>query len=118
MVRLNNRGMFASGSATVEARFLPLLDRIADALKDQPGHVQIVGYTDNQPIHNNLKFPSNFALSMARAEAAKTIIDRKIADPSRTSAEGRGESDPIAANTTPEGREQNRRIEIVLHRPQ
>lgn len=118
MIRLNNRGMFASGSATVEARFLPLLDRIADALKDQPGQVQIVGYTDNQPIRNNLKFPSNFALSMARAEAAKTIINRKIADPSRTAAEGRGESDPIAPNTTAEGREQNRRIEIVLHRPQ
>jgi len=118
MVRIKNRGMFASGSATVEARFLPLLDRIADALKSEPGQVQIVGYTDNQPIHNNLKFPSNFALSMGRAQAAKTIIDRKIADPSRTSAEGRGESDPIAPNTTPEGREENRRIEIVLHRPQ
>lgn len=110
--------MFASGSATVEARFLPLLDRIADALKSEPGQVQIVGYTDNQPIRNNLKFPSNFGLSMGRAQAAKTIIDRKIADPSRTSAEGRGESDPIAPNTTPEGREENRRIEIVLHRPQ
>jgi type VI secretion system protein ImpK len=118
LVRIKNRGMFASGSATVEARFFPLLDRIANGLKDEPGQVQIVGYTDNQPIRNNLKFPSNFQLSLARAEAAKAIIDRKIGDPSRTAAEGRGEADPLAPNTTPEGREENRRIEIVLHRPQ
>src|SRR5438874_3547494 len=118
LVRIKNRGMFASGSATVEARFFPLLDRIVAGLKDEPGQVQIVGYTDNQPIRNNLKFPSNFQLSLARAEAAKAIIDRKIGDRSRTAAEGRGESDPIAVNTTPEGREENRRIEIVLHRPQ
>ena len=118
LVRIKNRGMFASGSATVEARFFPLLDRIANGLKDEPGQVQIVGYTDNQPIRNNLKFPSNFQLSLARAEAAKAIIDRKIGDPSRTAAEGRGESDPLAPNSTAEGREENRRIEIVLHRPQ
>src|SRR5258707_659926 len=118
LVRIKNRGMFASGSATVEARFFPLLDRIANGLKDEPGQVQIVGYTDNQPIRNNLKFPSNFQLSLARAQAAKAIIDRKIGDSSRTTAEGRGESDPLAPNTTAEGREENRRIEIVLHRPQ
>jgi type VI secretion system protein ImpK len=115
IVRINNRGMFAPGSAVVEPRFFPLLDRIGRALQQEKGTVQIVGYTDNQPIHN-VQFPSNFQLSVARAEAAKKIIGGTLGDASRLSAEGRGEADPIASNATSDGREQNRRIEIVLHR--
>jgi len=116
VVRVRNRGMFAAGSATVEPRFIPLLDRIGQALKVEQGNVQVIGYTDNQPIHN-LQFPSNFELSMARAQAAKSILANTVGNPSRLAAEGRGEADPIASNTTLDGREQNRRIEIVLHRP-
>jgi type VI secretion system protein ImpK len=116
IVRVRNRGMFSPGSATVESRFLPLLDRIGQALKAEQGNVQVIGYTDNQPIHN-VQFPSNFQLSVARAEAAKNILGNTVGNASRLGAEGRGESDPIASNATLEGREQNRRIEIVLHRP-
>ena len=47
---------------------------------------------------------------------AKNILGNTVGDASRLTAEGRGESDPIASNATVEGREQNRRIEIVLHR--
>jgi type VI secretion system protein ImpK len=116
IVRIRNSGMFALGSATIEPRFVPLLDRIGRALKQEKGKVQVIGYTDNQPIHK-VQFPSNFQLSQARAEAAKSILGNTVGDASRLAAEGRGESDPIASNATPEGREQNRRIEIVLHRP-
>jgi type VI secretion system protein ImpK len=116
IVRVRNRGMFAPGSAIVEPRFIPLLDRIGQALKAEQGNVQVIGYTDNQPIHN-VQFPSNFQLSVARAEAAKNVLGTTVGDASRLAAEGRGESDPIASNATLEGREQNRRIEIVLHRP-
>jgi len=115
ILRIHNRGMFAPGSATVEARFIPLLDRIGRALKDEKGKLQVIGYTDDRPIHN-VQFPSNFQLSVARAEAAKGILASTIGDGARLNAEGRGQSDPIASNATPEGREQNRRIEIVLHR--
>jgi type VI secretion system protein ImpK len=117
IVRIRNRGMFAPGSAVVEPRFIPLLDRVGRALKAEEGSVQVVGYTDNQPIRHNIQFPSNFQLSVARAEAAKRILTNTVGDASRLAAEGRGESDPISTNATPEGREQNRRIEIVLHRP-
>ena len=105
-----------SGSAIVEPRFIPLLDRIGQALKAEQGNVQVIGYTDNQPIHN-VQFPSNFQLSVARAEAAKNVLGATVGDASRLAAEGRGEADPIASNATLEGREQNRRIEFVLHRP-
>jgi type VI secretion system protein ImpK len=116
IVRILNRGMFAAGSAIVEPRFMPLLDRVGRALKAEEGQVQVIGYTDDRPIHS-VQFPSNFQLSVARAEAAKNFLSTTIGGGSRLVAEGRGEADPIASNATPEGREQNRRIEIVLHRP-
>jgi type VI secretion system protein ImpK len=116
IVRILNRGMFASGSATVEPKFVPVLDSVGHALESEKGKIEIVGYTDDQPIHT-VRFPSNFELSVARARAARAIIASTLSDPDRLSAEGRGEADPITDNKTPEGREQNRRIEIVLHPP-
>jgi type VI secretion system protein ImpK len=115
IVRIGNRGMFAANSASVQPASLPLLERIGAAIKDLPGSVQVVGYTDNQPIRT-VQFPSNFQLSAARAQAVRTIMARAIGDAGRISAEGRADADPVAPNTTPEGREQNRRIEIVLRR--
>jgi len=115
IIRINNRGMFASGSATVEPRFVPLLNRIGTALESEKGSVTVTGYTDNQPIHT-IQFPSNFQLSAARADAAKAIIAKGLSTPARITAEGRGEADPLNKNATPEDREQNRRIEIMLNR--
>ena len=73
------------------------------------------GYTDNQPIHT-VQFPSNYQLSAARAEAARAIIVRTLGDPGRVTAQGHADANPVAANTTPQGREENRRIEVVLRR--
>jgi type VI secretion system protein ImpK len=115
LVRITGRGMFASGSATVEPGFKPLLDRIGLALKEERGTVRVIGYTDDQPIRT-IAFPSNFQLSAARALAAGQIMAANIGDASRLSAEGRADADPIASNSTPEGRERNRRIEVVLNR--
>lgn len=115
LVRIMGRGMFASGSATLTPSFKPLLDRIGLALKEEQGSVQVIGYTDDQPIRT-IAFPSNFQLSAARAQAASAIIATTIGDKSRLSVEGRADADPIATNATPEGRERNRRIEIVLNR--
>jgi type VI secretion system protein ImpK len=115
IVRIASHGMFASGSAAVQPAAVPLLERIGAALKDQPGTLLVLSYTDNQPIRS-VQFPSNFQLSAARAQAARTIIARSVGDATRVRAEGRADADPIAANATAEGREQNRRIEIVLRR--
>ncbi len=115
IVRISNRGMFPSGSATVQGSFRPLLERIGLALRDEPGTVQVIGYTDNQPIRT-VAFPSNFALSAARAQAARISIAGTAGEVGRISAEGRADAEAIASNATPDGREQNRRIEVVLHR--
>jgi len=115
IMRIGNRGMFAANSASVLPAALPVLERIGAAIKDLPGPVQVVGYTDNQPTRT-VQFPSNFQLSAARAQAVRTIMARVMGDAGRVSAEGRADADPIVPNTTPDGREQNRRIEIVLRR--
>ncbi len=114
IIRLVNKSMFASGSAVVERQYLPILDRVAAALKDEPGQIAVVGYTDNQPIHT-VQFPSNFQLSEARAKAAAAILEKSV-DAQRVTTAGRADADPIASNTTPDGQQQNRRIEIVLRR--
>jgi type VI secretion system protein ImpK len=115
VIRTRQTGMFGSGSASVADKSEPLLTRIGAALKAEPGTVQAIGYTDDQPIRT-VRFPSNFQLSAARAAAAGAIIARSLGDPTRLQTEGRASADPIAPNTTPEGRDANRRIEIVLHR--
>ncbi|HLY56954.1 MAG TPA: type VI secretion system protein TssL, long form [Stellaceae bacterium] len=113
-VRLTAKTMFAPGDATLSSSFLPLIQRIGEALQDEKGDVQINGYTDNQPIRT-VRFPSNFQLSQARADAVAQVIAGKI-DPKRVHAQGKGEADPIATNDTPDGRQQNRRTEFVLVR--
>jgi type VI secretion system protein ImpK len=115
VIRIRNRGLFASGSAVVDSRFTGLLERIGVALRDERGPVSVIGHTDNQPIRT-VRFPSNYQLSAARAKAASDIIARTVGTPSRLSAEGRADADPIASNATIEGREENRRIEVILHR--
>ena len=115
VVRIRNRGMFGSGSGTVAAGYVHLLERIGQALKVEKGSVQVIGYTDNQPIHT-VQFPSNYQLSKVRAEAAAAIIARALNEPGRITAEGRADADPIASNATADGRDENRRIEVVLHR--
>jgi type VI secretion system protein ImpK len=117
VVRVGNRNGFPAGRAVLPPALTAVLERIGTALKPEPGTVQVVDYTDNEPIHT-VQFPSNFQLSTARAKAASAAVARTLGNASRLSAEGRADADPIASNTTAEGREQNRRIEIVLHRPE
>ena len=115
VVRIRNRGLFASGSATVASGYVHLLERIGQALKAEKGPVQVIGYTDNQPI-KTVQFPSNYQLSKSRAEAASAIIVRALGETGRVTVEGRADADPIASNSTAEGRDDNRRIEVVLRR--
>jgi type VI secretion system protein ImpK len=112
-VRISSKGMFASGSATVEPAFFPILARIGEAVNVEPGPLLITGHSDNIPIRS-VKFPSNWHLSLARAKAVLDLLALKVTDPKRLTAEGRADNQPIAPNTTPEGREQNRRIEVSL----
>ena len=112
-VRLVNRNMFGSGEATLASMYPGLLSRIGDALNDEPGDIQVNGYSDNQPIHT-ARFPSNFELSQARADAVASQVRARLKDPKRLRAQGKADSDPLAPNTTPEGRQTNRRTDVVI----
>lgn len=113
VVTIRGAGMFDSASPTVKRQFEPLLLRIGDALNDQPGAVLLTGHTDSTPIRS-VAFPSNYHLSLARAKTVGGIITSKMNDPERVREEGRGDAEPVASNDTPEGRQQNRRTEIII----
>ena len=115
MIRILGRGMFDSGSAELRPRFVTLLKRVGDALRNEPGRVMVLGHSDNVPIRT-VQFPSNFQLSGARAESAKVALVGATGQPDRFASVGRADTEPLAGNDTPEGREKNRRIEIVLAR--
>lgn len=111
VIRIQSTGMFASGSAMLQARFMPILAQVAVCLRTRPGPIQVVGHTDSQPVHT-VAFPSNFQLSEARARAAAVVLSGTI-EASRIKSEGRADADPIASNATVEGKQSNRRVEII-----
>ncbi|MFD1745003.1 type VI secretion system protein TssL, long form [Rhizobium helianthi] len=111
-IRINNSGLFDVGSAEVSDNFRGLLERIGGALSAEQFRALVVGYTDNTPIRT-VQFPSNWHLSEARAKAVGEILSA-YTGPEAILTEGRADSDPIAPNTTPEGREMNRRTEILV----
>ncbi len=112
LIRLHNKGLFDTGSATVSADFAVLIDRIGRTLKGQAAQVVVVGYTDDVPIRT-ARFPSNYELSVARARSVADLLGGEV-DPAIVRAEGRGEAQPVAPNDTADGREQNRRTEIAV----
>ncbi|MQB13351.1 type VI secretion system protein TssL [Agrobacterium sp. ICMP 6402] len=111
-VRINNSGLFATGSAEVSPQFRDLIQRIGGALAAEKFRAVVIGYTDNVPI-KTVEFPSNWHLSEARAKAVGAILSQ-FAGPEAILTEGRADSDPIADNKTQEGRETNRRTEIMV----
>jgi type VI secretion system protein ImpK len=119
IVTINTGGsqqLFASGSDTLDDHFTPLMQRIADALRDKPGSIVVVGHTDNQRILS-ARFPSNVVLSQARAETVRAFLAIRLGSSTRISAEGRGDTEPVAPNDTPANRARNRRVEIDILAP-
>ena len=116
VIGVNNLILFASGKADVKREFEPVAQRIAAALDPEPGPINIIGHTDNVPISGRGPYKSNFDLSVARAQGVAKVVTARLTDPARIHVEGRGEDEPIADNKTPEGRAQNRRVEIMIQR--
>lgn len=108
--------LFGSGQDQLKSGGTDALKRVGDVLKDFPEkQVHVAGYTDNVAIKGALqkKFPSNKELSDARANsAAQALRDGGVS--SNLSAEGHGDSNPIASNNTEAGRAKNRRVEVIV----
>jgi len=90
-------GMFPSGSTVIRSDYLPVLGAVARALAKFPGRVLVTGHTDNVPIRS-LRFPSNWHLSQARADAVADFLARQAGDASRFVAEGRADTEPLVPN--------------------
>jgi chemotaxis protein MotB len=113
-VKMKDKILFSSGSAALGKEGRTALKAVADALKDVQGKtIRVEGHTDDVPTTGSA-FASNWELSTARALAVVRFLQAAGVDPGRLAAAGYGEYMPIAPNDTPEGRSQNRRIEIVL----
>jgi chemotaxis protein MotB len=109
--------LFDSGKAVVKKAGAEALKKVAEVLKTTTGqNIIVAGYTDNVPISSKLAsvYPSNWELSAARAIAVVKILEADGVDPKLLGAVGYGEYRPVADNSTPEGRAQNRRMEIIL----
>jgi chemotaxis protein MotB len=109
--------LFDSGKSEVKPEGLAVLQKVISILKDVTDKaIRVEGHTDNVQIIGALakKFPTNWELSAARAiNVARFLQDQGI-DPAILSAVAYGEYKPVAANDTPEGKQKNRRIEIIL----
>ena len=113
VVTLKGDGLFASAATDVRGRYVDVIQRIAAAMNNVSGQIQVIGYSDNVPIRS-ARFGSNFELSLARARSVQSLLQQQLADPSRVKAEGRGESNPLVPNNSAENRARNRRVEITL----
>jgi chemotaxis protein MotB len=107
--------LFPAGNASLTDSGTEIMRKIYDILAQFNYNVKVAGYTDNIPIETE-RYPSNWELSASRVcEVVRLLIDEGIR-PELLSAVGYGEYHPIASNNTPEGRAQNRRVEIIYER--
>lgn len=112
-VEINNSLLFASGSARISRKALPVLERLAKILGRFPNAIHVEGFTDNVPI-DNVIFPSNWELSAGRAAGVVHLFTKEGVEPQRLVAIGYGQYRPVADNATAEGRRKNRRVVLVV----
>lgn len=112
-LEIKSKVLFESGDSRLGNSAIPVIGKVANILNTSANPIQVEGFTDNNPI-NTPKFPSNWELSAARAASVVHLLDRYGVKPSRMSAIGYGEFQPIADNSTEEGRQKNRRVVLVV----
>lgn len=107
--------LFDSGKDVLKKEACPTLDKVVSVIKEKVSDrdIGIEGHTDDQPIRYS-GWKSNWELSTARATTVLHYMEDSGIDPDKLQATGFGEYRPIASNDTPEARQQNRRVEIVI----
>jgi len=108
-------GAFPSGQADLTQEARSIMERIAFAAMNDASTITVTGHTDDIPLNPSSPFHDNWGLAAARsASVVRELAATNLVDPTRLTATSEGESNPIADNSTPEGRELNRRIEIEI----
>ncbi len=106
--------LFASGEDAINAKARPMVDQIAQVLREIPNKVTLVGHADAVPIHNK-RFKNNWELAAARGlRLLERLGEKGGIDQGRLSVASYSSYDPKDTNDTPDGRASNRRVEIVI----
>ena len=108
--------LFDSGKAKIKSEGAKILEKIGRVIREEgiTNDIGIEGHTDNEPIKYS-GYKSNWELSTARATSVLHYLDDSCRlSPERMSATGYGEYRPVVSNDTPQGRRENRRVEIVI----
>jgi chemotaxis protein MotB len=113
VVSLSEAGFFAPGEAVINSDADSVINTLAESLRGSTAQIRIEGHTDSTPI-SNIRYPSNWELSTARASSVLVRLIEHGIEPERLSAAGYGGFQPVADNSTQEGRAQNRRVDIVI----
>ncbi|MGG2396209.1 flagellar motor protein MotD [Pseudomonas sp. SH1-B] len=114
-IELSSSLLFPSGDAIPNNQAFTIIEKVANILAPYQNPVKVEGFTDNLPIQT-AQYPTNWELSSARAASIVRMLAMDGVDPSRLAAVGYGEFQPIADNTTAEGRARNRRVVLVISR--
>lgn len=113
IIKLNSSLLFSSGSAHLTSNAERILMRLEPILAATNNYIRVRGYTDNQPINNEL-FKSNWQLSAARATAVLELLATIGIAPERMVLEGYGQYAPSQSNETEAGRNANRKVVIAI----
>jgi chemotaxis protein MotB len=105
--------LFGSGSAALATDAAPVIQLLGTTLKSFPNHIRVEGHTDNVPI-KTAAFNSNWELSAVRAASVVHLLIDSGVDANRLSVVAFGEFRPVLPNTTPDGRNANRRVVLVI----
>jgi len=120
-VTMVDQVLFSEGGFRLNSQAKAILGKLVPTLSGlQQTKIIVDGYTDNVPIGPGLKhegISSNLELSSRRADGVVEYLVNQGVNKNLISAQGFGDSNPVASNDTPVGRSQNRRIEVTLAGP-
>ncbi|WP_339462890.1 flagellar motor protein MotD [Pseudomonas sp. EA_105y_Pfl2_R69] len=114
-IELSSSLLFTSGDAIPNGAAFDIIEKVAKILAPYENPIHVEGFTDNLPIQT-AQFPTNWELSTARAATIVRMLSLDGVSPGRLAAVGYGEFQPVADNTTAEGRGRNRRVVLVISR--
>ncbi len=114
IIRIRENGSFPSGSAFLQPKFKPIIQEIAELLKDVPGEITVSGHTDDYQVSNEL-YSNNWDLSAMRAVAVASEMQKVSGfDKNRMVVVGHADTRPLVPNEDTDSRKRNRRVEISI----
>ena len=114
IIRIRENGSFPSGSAFLQPQFKPIIQQIAELLKDVPGEITVSGHTDDYQVSNELYF-NNWDLSAKRSVAVASEMQKvRGFDKNRMMVIGHADTRPLVPNEDTDSRKRNRRVEISI----